>query len=283
MTGPGLLISGGLHATPGVTVVPPATHGGPAWNLLHPDDYAMRPTAYVGLVVIHTTGGNWPQPIMPGGGAPGHARQIAEMWAGQDRGGGEKVHSGAQLLIDYDGTIYCLADLVRCAAYHAQLINARSVGIEMCTLPNGSIYEATLDACARLVALLTWSGIAPGADGLLSIPAQMPRGPYANAPLRRLELGGKQTDGKGLVGVIGHRDQTANRGYGDPGNAIWSRYAALGGEGMDYNGGEDLVVGRARQMKLNALGAKLAVDGVVGAATIAAAARLGYTRMRDVA
>lgn len=277
----GLLINGALYESPGVVVVPPASHGGPAWNVLRPDDYAMRSSSYVALVVLHTTGGHWPQPVIAGAGPAGHARQIAEMWSGQDRGGGERVHSGAQLIVDYDGTVFCLADLVRSAAYHAQMINARSVGIEMCTTPNGSIYEATLDAAARLAALLTWSGME--GDGLLPIPAQMPRGPYHNAPLRRLEQNGVQTSGAGMVGVIGHRDQTSQRGFGDPGNEIWTRLASLGFEGMDYDGEEDLVVGRARQAKLVQQGAKLAIDGIVGPATIAAAQRLGYTRMRDVA
>lgn len=281
MISPGLLIDGALYATPGVTVVPPASHGGPAWNALHADDYAVRSSAHVGLIVIHTTGGHWPQPVIPGSGPPGHARQIAEMWSGQDRGGGERVHSGAQIIVDYDGTVYCLCDLERCAAYHAQMINARSVGIEMSTKPDGSIYDATLEATAILVALLAWSGTE--GDGLFSIPAQMPRGPYHNAPLRRLELNGAQSSGAGVVGVIGHRDQTSQRGFGDPGNAIWGKLAARGFEGMDYDGEEDLVVGRARQHKLVAQGAKLTIDGIVGPATIAAASRLGYSRMRDVA
>ncbi len=276
----GLLLAGQLVATPGVTVIPPAAFGGPSWNQLHPDDYVARQVP-VSLITLHTTGGRDPQPIRPGKGRPGHARQILEMWSGADHRGGELVHSGAPLLVDYDGTAYCAADLVRTAAHHAQRINQRAVGIEMCTLPDGSIYEATLDAAARLVALLTWSG-APGA-GLVAIPAQMPRGPYCGRPLLRLELAGVQTDGRVVVGVIGHRDQTARRGRGDPGDAIWSRLAALGFEGVDYDGGEDLEVGKQRQAALNARGERLVIDGIVGPASLAAAQRQGFARWRDVA
>lgn len=278
MTG-GLLIAGRLVAAPGLTAVPPASAGGPVWNALDPGDFMPR-TAPVSMIVVHSTGGNWPQPVLPGAGAPGHARQILEMWSGRDRGGGERVHSAAPITVDCDGTVYCSVDLVRAAAYHAQAVNGRAVGIEMCTYPDGSIRQATLDATARLVALLTWSGM-PG-SGLLAIPAQMPRGPYRGEPLRRLEVGDHQTDGRDVVGVIGHRDQTSQRGRGDPGDAIWTALAALGFEGVDYNGGEDLELGRARQRALNAGGAGLDVDGIVGPASLARARQQGFARWRDV-
>ncbi len=288
MTASGLLINGRLVDIPGLRIVPPADHGGPAWNRLDPGDYMAR-TSPVSIVTLHTTGGNDPQPIRAGAGPSGHARQILDMWSGADHGGGERVHSAAPLVIDYDGIIYCAGDLARTAAYHAQAINGRSIGIEMCTLPDGGIYDATLTAGAGLVAALTWSG-APG-SGLFPIPAQMPRGPYRGQPLRRLEVGGVQADGRGLVGVIGHRDQTGNRGRGDPGEEIWRRLAALGFEGLDYDGSEDLELGRARQLALNALDARagntqrpLVVDGIVGPASLAAMRRLlGPTaRWRDV-
>jgi len=275
----GLLLDGRLVPTPGITVVPPASHGGPAWNALHPGDFMDR-TARVSMVALHSTGGNWPQPVVPGAGEPGHARQILEMWSGRDHGGGEGVHSAAPLVVDFDGTVYCAGDVARAAAYHAQAINGRSVGVEMCTYPDGSIRQATLDATAQLVALLTWSGL-PG-SGLLAIPAQMPRGPYRNAPLRRLELGGHQTDGRDVVGVIGHCHQTGQRGRGDPGDAIWTALAELGFEGLDYDAGEDLDVGRARQRTLNARGEQLVVDGIVGPASLAAARRQGFARWLDV-
>lgn len=286
MTG-GLLIDGHLVAVPGLTVIPPASHGGPTWNRLGTDDYVPRRVP-VSILVLHSTGGHYPQPVIPGAGPAGHARQILEMWSGDDHRGGEREHSGAQAVVDYDGTIYCAADLVRDAAHEAQLINQRAVGIEMCTRPDGSIYEATLDACAGLVAALTYSGAT--VSGLLPIPAQMPRGPYRGQPLRRLELGGVQTSGRGFVGAIGHRDQTGRRGRGDPGDAIWTRLAARGFEGLDYDGLEDLELGRQRQAVLNARDAKagltwrpLVVDGVCGPASLGAMRRHGLSRWRDVA
>lgn len=279
----GLLLSGQLVATPGVTVIPPASHGGPAWNLLDPGDFMARQSP-LQIVTPHTTGGLWPQVVIPGAGPSGHARQILDMWSGRDGGQGRAQHSGAQITVDFDGLAYCAADIARCAAYNATAINARNLGIEMCTRPDGSIYQATLDATARLIALLVWSGI-PG-SGLLPIPAQSPRAPYRNAPLRRLELDGKATSGSDVYGVIGHRWQTSQRGYGDPGNRIEEMLVELYGfELVDYDASQDIELGKARQRTLNAADLAagvsptwrpLLVDGLVGAASIAAAKRQGY-------
>lgn len=275
----GLLAAGALVPTPGVTVVVPASHGGPAWNQLDGDDYMSR-SGVVSIVELHTTGGNWPQPVLLGAGPPGHARQILDMYSGRDGGGGERQHNGAMVIVDFDGTIYCAGDIIRLSAYQSQALNQRAVGIEMSTRADGAIYQATIDATARLVALLTWSGL-PGA-GILPVPAQMPSRAYPNAPLRRLEVDRKQTDGRGLVGVVGHRDQTAQRGRGDPGDAIWIALAALGFEGVDYDAGEDVVLAKRRQAALVARGEQIEVDGVVGPVSLAAARRQGFARWRDV-
>lgn len=87
MTAQGLLIAGDLHTVPGLNIVPPASHGGPAWCRLDPDDYTMRRTAWIRQLLIHSTGGNWPQPVIEGAGPAGHAQQIAEMWSGTYRSG----------------------------------------------------------------------------------------------------------------------------------------------------------------------------------------------------
>ena len=283
----GLLIGGELHEVPGVTVVPPASHGGPRWNRLDPRDYAAR-RAGVSIVVLHSTGGHWPQAVIEQPRLGGHARDVLEDWSGDNHRGGELIHSAAQLVVDHDGIVYCAGDVARHAAYHAKAVNGRAAGVEMCTYPDGSITRACLRSSALLVAALTWSG-RPG-SGLLPIPFQGPRGPYRGEPLRRLELRGAQTDGDGLCGVIGHRDQTARRGRGDPGDEIWRELVALGIEGVDYDGGEDLELGRARQRALNTADARdgltwrpLVVDGVCGPASLAAMRRRGFARWRDVA
>lgn len=287
----GLLIDGELHPALGLTVIPPGmaggvNYGGPDWATLGPEDYRERPRDTVQQLICHSTGGKWPQLIRPGKGQAGHAKEIADMWRGADRGGGERVHSAAQLIIDHDGTAVCLGDLIRQMAYHAEGSNPYSVGIEACTLPDGSIYEAVLVAYVRLVCVLTWSGL-PGA-GLLPIPAQVHLGPYRGDPLPRMETGNgptrRQLGGPDCVGVFGHRDNTSERGRGDPGDEIMTRLVTqVGFEALDFVSREDLAVGKKRQAVLVASGESIAIDGIVGPATIAAMQRQGFRRWRDVA
>lgn len=272
---PGLTISGDEHRIDGLNIV---NGRDVSWASLHPDDYCMRRTSWIRQIILHTTSGNWPQPVLDGAGPAGHAQQIVEMWSGDDHGGGERIHSAAQLIVDFDGTIYCLCDMARVVAYHAEGSNPWSVGIEMCTRPDGSIYRATLTATARLVDYLCYP--------TLPIPRLMPRGPYRNEPLLRMEARDNghrlQLGGPDVIGVLGHRDNTSERGRGDPGDAIWTELAALGFEGVDYAGGEDLELGKRRQAALNVRGGSLRVDGIVGPASLAEAERQGFARWRDV-
>lgn len=281
---PGVILAGKSVQIPGVTVLNRADR---AWCALGLDDYRPRRISRPHLIIDHTTSGKWPQRVIPGAGHPGHAEQIAKMWSGFDRGGGDRIHSGAQILVDFDGTIYCLADLVTQAAYHAEMANDASVGIEHCTTPDGSIYQATIDASVRLhLALCEPQNLSDG----LAIPFQVHAAPYRNAPLARCETGAKtkehdgrvQTDCSDLYGIIQHRDQTSERGRGDAGDALVQAMIAFGAEPMDMSRDEDLARGRARQEWLNRRGGKLKVDGLVGPASLAEARRQGFRRWRDV-
>lgn len=282
---PGAIVAGRTVAIPGVTVLNRADR---AWCALGPDDYRVRRSpARPHLVVDHTTGGKWPQRVIPGAGPGGHAERIAKMWSGRDRGGGERTHSGAQLLVDLDGTVYCLADLVTQAAYHAEMANEASVGIEHCTTPDGSIYQATLDASAKLhLALCEPDDPRNG----LGIPFQVHAAPYAGAPLVRCEVGAKTRERDGrvqstcadLYGIIQHRDQTSERGRGDAGDALVATLVAAGAEPLDYAVDDDLRRGRARQEWLRHRGGRISVDGLVGPASLAEARRQGFRRWRDV-
>lgn len=273
-----LLISGKMVPVDGVNVLAPASRGGPEWCQLHPGDYMMRRDLWIRQIIVHTTGGLWPQPVLPGAGRPGHAQQIADMWYGGDRGGGDRVHSAAQLIVDFDGTVACLCDIALVAAYHAEASNPWSVGIEMSTTPRGEIYEATLKATAKLIDALCWP--------TFPIPRWMPRGPYRNKPIARMEQAvpptRRQLGGPGLIGVFGHRDNTSERGAGDPGDAIWRELDDLGFERVDFHALEDILIGKERQAALNARGARLSVDGQVGPRTLLAAENRGFRRWADV-
>lgn len=283
MTGTGLLVAGRRVLVPGLTII---NSDDAPWCVLDPGDYAPRQAKRPNLFLDHTTGGLPKQRVIPGAGPRGHAEQIAKMWSGQDRGPGKKVHSGAQILVDFDGMIACLIDIWYCAAYHAELANDRSIGIEHCTLPDGSIYQATIDATVILHRVLCER---------LEIPFQVHVGPYRNMPLARCETGAKTHDRNGVVhdgriqtkcadiyGILQHRDQTSERGWGDAGDPIRDALIAGGAEPLDYAVGQDLTVGAARQRYLNAHGGHLVVDALVGPASLAEAKRQGFPRWRDV-
>jgi hypothetical protein len=238
----------------------------------------MRPTSWVRQIVLHSTKGVWPQQILAGAGPGSSGRVVADFWRG------DPAHSAAQLVVDTDGAIACLCDVGYVEAYHAEASNPWSVGIEMYQVSGGGVYQATLDATARLVMVLC---------AKLGIPPQIHARPYRGDPLARMETGigqaRRQLGGPDVVGILGHRDNTSNRGRGDPGDAIYAAIETAGAEPLDYSVGDDLRVGRARQLALNTLDARagntlrpLVVDGLVGPTSLAAAKRLGFARWRDV-
>jgi hypothetical protein len=268
----GLLIAGKLVSVPGLTVIPPASHGGPAWARLDPGDCTARETKWIRQIILHTTKGEWPQHVIAGPGLAGRSQAVADFWRH------DPIHSAAQLVVDIDGTVACLCDLARTVAYHAEACNPWSIGIEMYQISGGGLYEATLIATTVLVEFLCER---------FGFPQLMPRGPYRNQPLHRMEIGSGSTrhqlGGPDAVGVFGHRDNTERRGRGDPGDEIFTRLATIGWEGVDYDGSEDLHLGALRQQALNVRGEKLDVDGVCGPASWAAMKRQGFARWRDVA
>lgn len=267
----GLAVSGKLVAVPTLRVIPPASHGGPRWAALNPGDCRPRPALWIRQVMVHSTGGRWPQAILPGAGPGGEAARFADIW------NTDPVHSAAQIVVDSAGTVACLCDLVTTMAYHAEGSNPWSVGIEMYQRADGGIYQATITATAQLCIALC---------DALGIPAQFDRRAYTGAPLLRMETGAgplrHNSGGPDVVGIFGHRDNTCERGRGDPGDAIYAALLAAGAEPLDFASGEDLAVGRRRQAALNARGEHLTVDGLVGPSSIAAARRQGFARWRDV-
>ncbi len=281
----GLLVNGELLDVDGLTqtdmaaphVIAPASHGGPAYARLSAEDWRARPTPWVRQVIVHSTKGET-GPVLPGFGAGGKDRAVAEWWQK------EKRSSSAQLVVDNDGSILCLCDLATTGAWHAEGSSPWSIGIEMYQMAGGGIYEATLEATVDLTRILCW---------LFGIPEQIPDR-YHGEPIPRMEVGAgaarRNLGGPNCVGVFGHRNNTGNRGRGDPGDEIFRRLEAAGFEALNFEAQEDLEVGRRRQATLNARDARsgetyrpLTVDGICGPSSWRAMLRHGFTRWRDVA
>jgi hypothetical protein len=242
-----LIIAGRPEDVPGLHTVSWRDH--PELRLRRGEDFRARSTLWIRSIVLHTTkglparAGDPPQQLLTGIGAPVNAGQrCALYWSRDGR------NAGAHLVVDHDGTVACCCDLQTEAAYHATVVNDRSIGVEIYQGPNSELYVGQLQAAVALVDWLTQR---------FGIQRQIPRGyPAAadHAPIRRLERGGED-----CVGVFGHRDVTNNRGPGDPGDAIFTMLAQARYERWDYEAGEDLAAWRKRQADLG-----IAPDGVPG-------------------
>src|SRR5262245_56379324 len=202
MNGHGLVIGGSVIDVHAVRVC--NWHDHASMPRLRSSDYRPRETGWVRAIIVHTTKGDEPQKVVAGRGPVGMASASARAWAH------DPTHSGSHLLVDGDGTIWCVADLARDAAYHAESLNEISIGIEICQTPELAVYDAQLDATVRLIDALTM---------LFGIQRQF-HAPYLGEahPVGRLASGGAD-----CVGIFGHRDQTTARGPGDPGDAIFAR------------------------------------------------------------
>lgn len=224
--------------------------------------------ANIHLIVMHTTGGIpggfdlRPQTILPGFGPSSNAgERVVGSWTHDTKRPG-----GAHFIVDFDGRIYCCADLVLTAAYHASAANGPSVGIEVVQgHGRAELYASQIATAARLAVQLC--AIMP-----IPIQRQIPK-PYKGHPLARFVTGQHTgTPLSDVVGIVGHRDLTNSRGEGDPGAAIMDALEDAGCERFDFEHYEDIVVWKQRQAILNVL----PHDGIPGPKTTAALKAAGH-------
>lgn len=219
------------------------------------------------IIVMHTTGGIpggddlRPQKILPGFGPSSNAgERVVASWTHDTTRPG-----GAHIVIDFDGKIYCCADLITLAAYHAQAANGPSVGIEVVQgHGQAEMYEAQIAVAANFAVKLC--AVMPTA-----IQRQIPK-PYTGRPLARF-VAAQQTGTPlaDVVGIIGHRDLTASRGAGDPGDVIMDALENAGCERFDFDHYEDIITWKYRQSVVGLVGP----DGIAGPKTVAALKRAG--------
>lgn len=215
------------------------------------NDRAMRPTGmWVRGITLHTTHGKYPQPLKPGLGKGGSALANLQYW------NRSADYASAHLLVDRDGVIYQTADLVTEGTWHATTVNPVTIGVEICQGSDGSLYQGQIDT---VVAMCDWL------TATLGIQRQIPQN-YENKPITRLVAGARD-----FVGIFGHRDQSANRGRGDPGDIVMSALHAAGYEQFNLTQNEDLIAWKKRQSDLG-----LVPDGVPGKRTVASLLSAGH-------
>lgn len=218
-----MIVWGGkqIHV-PGVRTVCWLEH--PELRLQLPEDGRRRPEgADIRSVVMHSTKG-WPdgshkhvvQRVIPGCGASAGGIATFRFWSHSS------AQAGAHFVGDRDGTIYQGADPITEIAYHAgdRAVNEHSIGFEIWQGSDGSFWEGQLDSVADFVVWLTC---------VLDLPRQI-HWPYGELGDPGTFRPGRPTPGiAGMHGVYGHRDVTADRDFGDPGDVPLLHIARRGG------------------------------------------------------
>ena len=222
----------------------------PAYRIGSSDRGARSANAWIRGITLHTTHGKYPQPILPGLGRPGSALANIKYW------NSNPAYASAHLLLDQDGTVCQCADLVTEQTWHATSVNPITVGVEICQGSDGSLYQGQIDVAVSMCDWLT---------AQLGIQRQVPLA-WAGKPIQRLVDGAKD-----FVGIFGHRDQTSNRGRGDPGDYVMEALVAAGYERFDLNKSADRAAWQDRQKALN-----ISADGLPGRGTVAALKAAGH-------
>jgi hypothetical protein len=260
MNATGIVVNGKAVLVPGVTV-----HNfldDPALKLAEYDG-RPRQTTWVRNIVLHCTVGDAQTVIQGSGPSELWWHRYPDIWASdrkpstKDAQGhvvpGARLIHGGHGVIDKDGVVGWYDDALTAHTYHCgQVNNEYSVGIELKQGDHGEVYQVEIDVAVTVVWALCCA---------LGIQFQVHL-PYHGAVSRL-------SDGRDVVGIIGHRDCDPLRGAGDPGNAVLNALVAHGAERFDFAAGEDLAAWRRRQGTLNKGGAALTVDGVAGPATCA--------------
>ncbi len=262
-----LLINGKLIDVPGVRTLAPDSL---PWVHLSREDGKIRAKRKPQQAIIHKTIADDPEvvvdddestPDVDEGVGPakgfGGAQYTAEYWQGSSK------CSGAHLVTGFEGTTACLEDLVIYEAWHGNQANDLSYGHEIKEGPGGKVYMASLLATLEVTLVATSE---------IGIQWQCPIKYVKDKPLTRFKDGGKT-----LVGILGHRDITTNRGYWDPGDTFFRMARARGVEAWDFEAKQDIDVWSRRQEWLKAEGYYTGtIDGIPWIQTTEALKKAGY-------
>jgi hypothetical protein len=257
----GLVINGKVVEVPGVKVI---SFLDDKSLKLGSDDCRKRqfdgPHPWVRSIILHTTMGDLPMAFVPGAGPGGGAKgTVAAQKADTS------THAGEHLIVDADGTVYCLADLYLETTFHATSVNDVSIGIEFKQVRvNGwwTNYGIQAENGVKVIDAITRS--MPDENGAIQRQYHWPYLGEAS-PVWRLAQGGHD-----CVGIFGHRDQawsyvqkTMLRGPGDPGDFMFDALHQAGYEGMNFEKRVDIDMWIPRQRDLGIKDC----DGIPGPAT----------------
>lgn len=168
--------------------------------------------------------------------------------------------------IDTDGSIAVSNDPIKFFTWQATAVNPFTLGIEMVQDDDGALYEGQMEAAVKFLDLLTRLM----AENNHPIQRQVPITPDGRPVKVTIPRIVNSEDAKKVVGIYGHRNQTSNRGVGDPGDYIFDYLLRANYKGFNLNTGDDLKFWADIQSKLGF--APTDCDGVPGRKTAIALA-----------
>ena len=160
--------------------------------------------------------------------------------------------------IDTDGTIIASNDPIESLTWQATSVNPWTLGIEMVQEPNGDLWEGQVDVTVRFLDLLTRELADRGHPIQRQVPMTADGKPFRGVIARIADA----ESSKSVVGIYGHRNQTSNRGPGDPGDFIFKALLAAEYKGLSMDLSEDITFWKGVQHMLG-----LSEDGVPGVTT----------------
>ena len=166
-------------------------------------------------IVLHTVHGK----LGPLSDAPSVPSARAERYARYQAGTAREV--SWHITVDTDGTIVQSADVAAWTCWHATSVNGWTVGVELVQEADGTVYRPQLAAVVALCDLLC---------ARLGIERRVPA--RAGVPIVGVVPRLTGTDGP-WSGVFGHRNQTRQRGAGDPGSSVVLALLAAGYAGVE--------------------------------------------------
>lgn len=242
-----VILDGEKISTPGIETiswlddpkVPQATDGGTR-------------TQWIRAIVLHTVKGKLGG-IQPGVKPSNRAETYAKYQASTSR------DVSWDYTIDTDGTVVVSNDPIKRYTWHAGSVNGFTLGIELVQEENGDIWQGQIDATVKFLDWITREL----ADRGHPIQRQIPitgMGTPVRGTISRIV---KASEAKRVVGIYGHRNQTNNRGPGDPGDHIFNALLNAGYKGFNLEAKEDLIFWESTQRLLG----MPAPDGVPGPET----------------
>lgn len=170
--------------------------------------------------------------------------------------------------IDTDGTIVASNDPIRRYTRHATSVNPWTLGIELVQEANGDLWEGQIAVTVKFLSLLTRELARRKHPIQRQIPVDSTGNPVRGIIPRIVN----PADAKSVVGIYGHRNQTTNRGPGDPGDHVFRALLMAGYHGFNYDVMEDIKFWKDIQKTLG-----VTSDGIPGPGTAAALKTKGHT------